>query len=174
MAVPSAIIRPVARADLKTVADIYAHYVLQTVITFDRTPPTVADWEQRLDDLTGRGLPFLVTELSGTVAGYAYAGPWRPKPAYQHTVEDTIYLAPDVTGRGLGTALLDSLITETTRAGRRRMIAVIADTGSDASAALHRRFGFTDAGRLTAVGRKHGRWIDTLLLQRPLSAEEPE
>ncbi len=108
------------------------------------------------------------------MAGYAYAGPWRPKPAYQHTVEDTIYLAPDVTGQGLGTALLDSLITETTRAGRRRMIAVIADTGSDASAALHRRFGFTDAGRLTAVGHKHGRWIDTLLLQRPLPAAESE
>ncbi|MFD7499494.1 GNAT family N-acetyltransferase [Streptomyces sp. NPDC059850] len=164
----STLIRPATRADLRSVADIYAHYVQQTVITFDSTPPTVADWEERLDAFTGRGLPFLVADVSGAVAGYAYASPWRPKPAYQYTVEDTIYLAPDATGRGLGSALLESLITEATRAGKQRMIAVIADTGSDVSAALHRRFGFTDAGRLTAVGHKHGRWIDTLLLQRSL------
>jgi len=172
MAGTSAVVRPVVRADLKDVADIYAHYVQQTVITFDSTPPTVADWEQRLDGFTVRGLPFLVAEVAGVVAGYAYAGPWRPKPAYQHTVEDTIYLAPDATGRGLGSTLLESLIAEATRAGKRRMIAVIADTGSDVSAALHRRFGFTDAGRLTAVGHKHGRWIDTLLMQRPLYGDE--
>lgn len=173
MAPPQATIRPAVHADLKAVADIYAHYVRHTVTTFDETPRSVAEWERRLDELTGRGLPFLVAELSGAVAGFAYAGPWRPKPAYQHTVEDTIYLAPDATGRGLGTALLGPLITETARAGRRQMIAVIADTGSDASAALHRRFGFTDAGRLTAVGHKHGRWIDTLLMQRPLPAQGP-
>lgn len=169
-----ATIRPAAHSDLKAVADIYAHYVLHTVTTFDGTARSAAAWERRLDELTGSGLPFLVAELSGAVAGFAYAGPWRPRPAYQYTVEDTIYLAPDATGRGLGTALLGSLITEAGRAGRRQMIAVIADTGSEASAALHRRFGFTDAGRLTAVGHKHGRWIDTLLMQRPLSAEGPD
>lgn len=181
MALPGTVIRPAGHADLKAVADIYAHYVRHTVITFDETPRSAADWERLLGDLAVRGLPFLVAEVSGAVAGFAYAAPWRPKPAYRYTVEDTIYLAPDATGRGLGAALLDRLITEAGRAGTRRMIAVIADTGGDgtgsegpgsgASTALHRRFGFTDAGRLTAVGHKHGRWVDTVLLQRPLREE---
>ena len=184
--VPGTAIRPAGHADLKAVADLYTHYVRHSVITFDETPRSAADWERLLRDLTGRGLPFLVAELSGAVAGFAYAAPWRPKPAYRYTVEDTIYLAPDATGQGLGTALLGRLIAEAGRAGKRQMIAVIADTGGDdsggdtgggpgsaASTALHRRFGFTDAGRLTAVGHKHGRWVDTVLLQRPLSAREP-
>ncbi|MPY56442.1 GNAT family N-acetyltransferase [Streptomyces spongiae] len=165
-----ATIRPATPRDLKAVADIYAHYVLHTVATFETTPPDVAHWERRLDDLTGRSLPFVVADLSGQVSGFAYAAPWRPKPAYRHTVEDTIYLTPAATGRGLGGALLREVIAGAARAGVRQMIAVIADTGSDASAALHRRCGFTDAGRLTGVGRKHGRWIDTLLLQRDLTA----
>jgi phosphinothricin acetyltransferase len=164
------VVRKAVPEDLKPVADIYAHYVRQTVATFEENPPTVADWERRLDELTARGLPFLVTELSGEVAGYAYAGPWRPKPAYRYAVEDSIYLAPDATGRGLGAALLGALVTESAQAGMRQMIAVIADAGSDASAALHRRFGFTDVGHLTQVGHKHGRWVGTLLLQRDLTA----
>lgn len=102
------------------------------------------------------------------VAGYAYATPWRPRPAYRFTVEDSIYLAPDATGKGLGSALLGPLVEAAARAGKRRMIAVVADTGSDASVALHRRFGFTDAGRLTAVGHKHSRWIDTQLMEKEL------
>ncbi len=172
MTTPEAAIRPATPEDLKAAADIYTHYVLHTVATFEETPPSVAHWQLRLDDLAGRGLPFLVAEVSGTVAGFAYAGPWRPKPAYRYTVEDTIYLAPETTGRGLGAALLGALVTESARAGMRQMIAVIADTGSDASAALHRRFGFTDAGRLTHVGYKHDRWIDTLLMQRTLTADD--
>ncbi|MEV6593040.1 GNAT family N-acetyltransferase [Streptomyces acidicola] len=174
MADAEAVIRPATPRDQEAVADIYAHYVLHTVATFETTVPAVADWERRLDDLTGRGLPFVVAELSGQVAGFAYAAPWRPKPAYCHTAEDTIYLAPSATGRGLGWALLREVINGAAQAGVRQMIAVIADTGSDASAALHRRCGFTEAGRLTAVGRKHGRWIDTLLLQRDLTAAELE
>jgi phosphinothricin acetyltransferase len=168
-----AIIRPTTPADLNAVGGIYAHYVRHTVATFEERPPDAADWERRLADLTGRDLPFLVAELSGEVVGFAYATPWRPKPAYRFTVEDTVYLAPGAIGRGLGSALLGTLVAESGRAGMRRMIAVIADTGSDASAALHRRLGFTDAGRLTQVGFKHGRWIDTLLLQRALDAREP-
>ncbi|WP_433479272.1 N-acetyltransferase family protein [Spirillospora sp. CA-142024] len=169
MTVPEAVIRPAGRGDPKAVAEIFTHYVSHTVITFEQTPPAVAEWRRRLDDLTGRGLPFLVADLDGEVAGYAYAGPWRPKPAYRHTVEDSIYLAPDRTGRGLGGALLGGLVNRCARAGMRQMIAVIADTGGDASTALHRRFGFTDAGRLTGVGHKHGRSIDTLLMQRALT-----
>ncbi|GII33879.1 phosphinothricin N-acetyltransferase [Planotetraspora mira] len=169
MSAPHALTRPALSADLKAVTEIYAHYVTDTVITFEEAPPTVAEWQGRLGDLSSLGLPFLVAEVAGEVAGYAYAGPWRPKPAYRYTVEDSIYLAPGWTGQGLGSALLGALVTRCAEAGARQMIAVIADTGSDASAALHRRFGFTHVGRLTSVGFKHGRWVDTVLMQRVLA-----
>jgi phosphinothricin acetyltransferase len=162
------VISPADPADLGAVARIYAHYVTDTVVTFEETPPTVADWRARHDDLAARGLPFLVATVDGEVAGYAYAGPWRPKPAYRHTVEDSVYLAPGFTGRGLGRALLAAVLDGCAAAGMRQVVAVIADTGSDASAALHRRLGFAHAGRLTAVGHKHGRWVDTVLMQRAL------
>jgi len=145
--------------------------VTTSVATFEENPPSAADWRRRLADLQRQGLPFLVAEADGGVRGFAYASPWRPKPGYRHTVEDTVYLCPAHTGRGLGSALLGSLLAGCTAAGARQVIAVIADTGSDASAALHRRFGFTPAGRLTGVGRKHGRWIDTVLMQRDLGGD---
>ena len=109
----------------------------------------------------------------GFVCGFAYASPWRPKSAYRHTVEDTVYLSPGCTGRGIGSALLGTLLAGCAAAGARQVIAVIADTGSDASAALHRRFGFTRAGLLSGVGRKHGVWIDTLLMQKELESRGP-
>jgi phosphinothricin acetyltransferase len=165
------VVRPARPEDLPAVAEIYAHYVLSSVATFEETPPALAEWRQKYEDLAGRRLPFLVAEEGGEVAGYAYAGPWRPKPAYRHTVEDSVYLAPGRTGRGLGTRLLSALLTASAEAGARQMIAVIADSGDDTSALLHRRFGFTPAGRLSAVGFKHGRWLDTLLLQRDLTAD---
>ncbi|GAA4563109.1 GNAT family N-acetyltransferase [Planotetraspora kaengkrachanensis] len=162
-------IRPAGAGDLDAVAAIFAHYVADTVATFEETPPTPSDWRGRLDDLTDRRLPFLVGEVEGQVVGYAYAGPWRPKPAYRHTVEDSIYLAPGWTGRGLGRALLGALLEECEKADVRQVVAVIADTGDPTSAGLHRAFGFSDVGRLKEVGRKHGRWIDTLLLQRDVT-----
>ena len=165
------IVRPAVPADLELAAAICAHYVTTTVTTFEEVPPTAADWQRRLDDLARRNLPFLVADQDGTVCGYAYASPWRPKPAYRYTVEDTVYVAPAHLGRGLGRALLGTLLTGCERAGARQVIAVIADTGSDASVALHRRLGFTPAGRLRQVGHKHGRWIDTLLMQRNLGAD---
>jgi L-amino acid N-acyltransferase YncA len=160
-------------ADLEAVARIHAHYVTSTVITFEEIPPAVADWRQRLDELSGQGLPFLVAEIDDEVAGYAFASPWRTKPAYRHTVEDSVYLAPGWAGRGLGSALLARLLGDCERAGARQVVAVIADTGSDASAALHRRLGFTQVGRLTGVGRKHGQWIDTVFMQRALPIAAP-
>ncbi|GAA2602701.1 N-acetyltransferase family protein [Streptomyces axinellae] len=162
-------VRPAEPADLEAVAEIYAHYVAETVVTFDEVPLTVAQWQRRLDDFAARGLPFLVAESEGEIDGYAYAAPWRPKPAYRHTVEDTIYLAPGSTGRGLGGRLLSDLILRSEKAGVRQMIAVISDTGTDASLALHRRHGFTETGTLNAVGHKHGRWVDTVLMQRSLA-----
>ncbi|MGK4907301.1 MULTISPECIES: GNAT family N-acetyltransferase [unclassified Streptomyces] len=164
-----ALLRPATPADLGACARIYAHYVAETVITFDEEPPPLAHWADRLARLTACGLPFLVAETAaGEVAGYAYAGPWRPRAAYRHTVEDTCYLAPGHTGRGLGGLLLGELLTRSAAAGARQMIAVISDAGTDASVALHHKHGFRTTGRLSAVGRKHGRWIDTVLMQRAL------
>jgi L-amino acid N-acyltransferase YncA len=165
------IVRAAVPADLEPVAAICAHYVTTTVTTFEEIPPTAADWQRRLDDLARRNLPFLVADQDGTVCGYAYASPWRPKPAYRYTVEDTVYVSPAHTGRGLGRALLSALLAGCEQAGCRQVIAVIADTGSDASGELHRRLGFTPAGRLHRAGYKHGRWIDTLLMQRELGAD---
>ncbi len=165
------IVRAAVPADAEPVAAIFAHYVTTSAATFEEVAPTAADWRRRLDDLAARNLPFLVAEAGegdGTVCGFAYASPWRPKPAYRHTVEDTVYLSPGHTGRGTGSALLGELLARCAEAGARQVIAVIADTGSDASAALHRRFGFTQAGRLSGVGRKQGRWIDTVLMQKEL------
>jgi L-amino acid N-acyltransferase YncA len=147
--------------------------VRTSVVTFEVTPPTVEYWSRVRDDLAARGLPFLVCEDAGEdagqVAGYAYASQWRPKPAYQHTVESTIYLAPGRTGKGLGRQLLGALLRNCAQAGVEQVIAVIADSGNPASAALHRACGFTEAGLLRNVGRKHGRLIDTLLMQHDLT-----
>jgi L-amino acid N-acyltransferase YncA len=164
------VVCPATSADLAGVAGIFAHYVTNTVITFEEIPFTAAQWHDKLNDLTDRGLPFLIARMGGEVAGFAYAAPWRPKPAYRHTVEDSIYLAPDRTGRGLGRVLLSALLTRCTEAGMRQMVAVIADAGGDASVALHRSLGFVTVGRLVGVGRKHGRWVDTVLMQRDLAA----
>jgi L-amino acid N-acyltransferase YncA len=165
----TAVIRPATPEDLDEVARIFAHYVTSSLTTFEETAPTVPDWRRRLDELDVRGLPFLVAEACGEVVGYAYASPWRAKPAYRHTAEDSIYLAPAWTGKGLGRALLDSLLTRCAAAGVRQVIAVIADTGEEASAALHRACGFAEVGRLGRVGYKHGRWLDTVLMQRDLA-----
>lgn len=169
-AYPPPEIRAALATDADRVAAIFAHYVTTSVATFEEVAPTAADWRQRLGELGDRNLPFLVAEADrdGSVCGFAFASPWRPKAAYRHTVEDTVYLSPGCTGRGIGSALLGSLLAGCAAAGARQVIAVIADTGSDASAALHRRFGFTQAGLLSGVGRKHGRWIDTLLMQKEL------
>ena len=167
------VVRAAAPVDAEPVAAIFAHYVATSVATFEEVAPTATAWRQRFDDLAARNLPFLVAEAEpgGSVCGFAYASLWRPKPAYRHTVEDTVYLSPGHTGRGIGSALLGTLLAGCADAGARQVIAVIADTGSDASAALHRRFGFTQAGRLSGVGRKHGRWIDTLLMQKDLGPD---
>ncbi len=170
-AYPEPEIRAALAADTERVAAIFAHYVTASVATFEEVAPAAADWRRRLGDLTALRLPFLVAEAGGDIRGFAYASPWRPKPAYRHTVEDSVYLSPGWTGRGVGTALLGGLLAGCAAAGARQVIAVIADTGSDASAALHRRLGFTEAGRLSAVGRKHGRWIDTMLMQKDLGSE---
>jgi phosphinothricin acetyltransferase len=171
---PQPVVRAAVPADAGPVAAIFAHYVATSVATFDEVAPTAADWRQRLGELAARNLPFLVAEAAaagggGSVCGFAYASPWRPKSAYRHTVEDTVYLAPGWTGRGIGTALLTELLRRCAETGVRQVIAVIADTGTPASAALHDYLGFAEVGKLPKVGCKHGRWIDTVLMQKDLT-----
>jgi phosphinothricin acetyltransferase len=167
-----AAIRPAVTSDLGQITSIFAHYVASSVATFELVPPGQDDWQRRLDDITARKLPFIVAEDGGgDVLGFAYASPWRPKPAYRHTAEDTVYIHPEHTGRGLGRSLLGTVLTGCASAGVRQVIAVIADGDGNgkASVALHRRFAFADAGTLRGVGYKHHRWLDTTLMQRDLS-----
>lgn len=154
--------------DLDAVTAIYATYVLQTTVSFDEEPPTREQWGARYEDITGRGLPFLVAELDGEVIGTAFCSPWKTKSAYRFTVENSIYLDPRATGRGLGTALLEELLDRCATAGIREVIAVIVDNGNEASGKLHARCGFTEVGRLHGVGVKHGSTLDTVLMQRHL------
>lgn len=163
-------IRPLEDKDLPAVAGIYAHYVTATAVTFDETPPELADWRAKAAAVAAAGLPFLVAEVDGEVAGYAYLAQYRPKPAYRHTLEDSIYLAPEHTGKGLGGRLLGELIGRARETHARQLVAVIADAGDPSSARLHEKFGFRAAGRLSEVGFKLGRWIDTALFQLDLRA----
>jgi phosphinothricin acetyltransferase len=162
-------IRPTSRDDLEAVAAIYAHHVQNGVATFDLSPPDLAEWQRRFDTVAAAGLPFLSARLDGRIAGYAYCAPWKTRPAYRHTAEDSVYVAPHAVGLGIGGRLLEVLLTECASAGVREVIAVIVDVDAAASVALHRNRGFVEAGRLTAVGYKHGRWLDTMLLQRSLA-----
>ena len=166
-------IRTATRADAAAIAGIFAHYVRATVATFAEEPPTAADWVEKIGASEAAGMPFLTATADDEVIGFAYVSAWRAKPAYRHTVEDTIYLHPGHTGHGHGKALLAELLGRCRTAGFQQVIAVIADTGSPASTLLHRRAGFRDAGRLVHVGHKHGRWVDTTLMQLPLSAAPP-
>ena len=162
-------VRPALPSDLAALADIYAHYVTGSVATFELDPPDAQEWLRRLGAITEAGLPFLVTERDGAVAGYAYCAPWKSRPAYRATVEDSVYVAPWAVGRGCGTELMAALLEACREVGVREVIAVIADSGDSASVQLHHRFGFIDAGRLTRVGHKHDRFIDTVLMQRSLA-----
>jgi L-amino acid N-acyltransferase YncA len=166
---PESSVRTASQTDLDAVASLYAHYVATSVATFELDAPDRAEWARRFEAITDAGLPFLVTERAGALAGYAYCAPWNTRPAYRSTVEDSVYVAPWAVGQGCGTELMTALLEACRGAGLREVIAVIADTGDPASVELHHRFGFVDAGRLTRVGYKHDRWIDTVLLQCTLA-----
>ena len=170
MANSQPIIRPTVPADLDAISEIYAHHVRTGVATFEVDPPDAREWEKRFGAVIDSGLPFISAEMDGAIAGYAYCVQWKSRPAYRHTVEDSIYLAPDAVGGGVGGRLLDALLARCADVGVRQVIAVIVDDSADASLALHRNRGFVDAGRLSSVGFKHGRWLDTLLLQRTLNS----
>jgi phosphinothricin acetyltransferase len=162
------IVRPAIAADAPEVAAIYADHVRTGVATFDLDPPDVGTWTAKIAATQQDGWPFLVAVVAGRVTGFAYAAQWRPKPGYRLTAEDTLYVSREAVGRGIGRALLTRLLDECAAAGARQVLAVIADTGDPASVALHRALGFREVGRLTRVGLKFGREVDTVLLQRSL------
>jgi phosphinothricin acetyltransferase len=161
-------LRDATDADLAAIAAIYAHHVRTGRASFELEPPNEAEMGRRRADVLARGLPYLVAELDGTVVGFAYAGPYRPRPAYRYTLEDSVYVAPDAGRRGAGHALLAALIERCTALGYRAMVAVIGDSANAASIRLHEKAGFGHAGTLRSVGWKLGQWTDSILMIRPL------
>lgn len=164
------LIRPSTEQDMPAVTAIYAHHVRHGTGTFELEPPSLADMLARRAEVLAHSLPWLVAEVGGQVCGYAYCNWFRPRPAYRFAAEDSIYLASDAAGRGLGRALLAELAATAERAGMRKLIAVIGDSGNEASIGLHRCCGFHHAGTLTATGWKFGRWLDTVLMEKSLGA----
>ena len=162
------IIRPATPADIPAITTIYAHAVTHGTASFELTPPDETEMTRRMNELIPNGFPYLAAEINGRVAGYAYAGLYRTRPAYRFTLEDSIYVAHDRHGHGVGRALLAALLAESTARGFRQMIAVIGDSEQAASIALHAALGFAYVGTLPSTGFKFGRWLDTVLMQRAL------
>ena len=162
-------IREAVEADLPHVREIYNHYVLNSTVTFDEKPMTLASLRKKYQRVAELGFPFIVAQNpAGQLLGYAYVTPWREKAAYRFTVENSIYLGPASTGKGLGKVLLGELIARSKAAGIKEIIAVIADKGADGSIALHRQYGFKEIGHMGKVGFKFGRWLGTVLMQKSL------
>ena len=163
-------IRSAAVPDLPAITEIYAHAVCFGTATFELAPPDTGEMRRRFETLREGGFPYFVAVLEGVVVGYAYAASYRPRPAYRFTVENSVYLQPAIHRRGIGRQLLQSLIAECESRGFRQMIAVIGDSANAASIGVHRRCGFEMIGTHPNVGLKFGRWLDTVMMQRPLGA----
>lgn len=171
----SAPIRPATASDIPAITAIYAHAVRNGTASFELEPPDESEMTRRFQALIEGGYPYVVAEVDGAVAGYAYAGPYRPRPAYRWSVEDSVYVASHMHRRGIGGVLLGALIAEAERRGFRQMVAVIGDSAQVPSIALHHALGFRLIGTVEHVGFKFGRWLDTVLMQRTLGpgAAEP-
>lgn len=162
-------IRPATPADVSAIVAIYAHHVLTGTGTFEIDPPDEVDISMRMAKVAARGWPWLVSiDEGGGVNGYAYAGPFRERAAYDATVEDSIYISPTAMGKGIGRALLAALIEACLASGAHEMLAVIGDSGNHASIGLHRAFGFAEVGTMRGVGVKFGRTLDVVILQKSL------
>ena len=166
----SFLIRDSSAADIPAITAIYAHWVTHGLASFEVEPPDLTEMARRRDAVLAAGFPYLVAEAPEGLLGYAYASAYRTRPAYRFSVEISVYVAPGAGRRGIGLALMEEVIAQCTGAGFRQMVAVIGDSGNAASIALHKRAGFTTAGLLKAAGWKHGRWVDSVLMQRPLGA----
>jgi L-amino acid N-acyltransferase YncA len=167
-AMSSVSIRPATPADVPAITRIYAHAVMHGTATFELEPPDEAEMARRMTALFEAGFPYLVAEIGGALAGYAYANHYRTRPAYRFTVEDSIYIDPGAQRRGVGRALLAQLIEECERRGFRQMVAVIGDSAQMPSIELHRALGFRMIGAVENVGFKFDRWLDSVLMQRAL------
>jgi len=162
-------IRAAVATDLPHIREIYNHYVMNSTVTFDEKPLTLAGLRKKFASVERLGFPFIVAESpSGQILGYAYVYPWKEKAAFRYTVENSIYLGPASTGKGLGKVLLGELITRSKAAGIKEIIAIIADKGADGSIKIHKDFGFKDVGHMGRVGFKFGRWLGTYMMQKSL------
>ena len=165
-------IRPATASDVAAIARIYAEAVSNGTATFEVEAPDEAEMARRLRTLVAGNYPYLVAERSAVVAGYAYAGPYHLRPAYKWTIEDSIYLDPEFRGQGIGCLLMRQLLADAEAGGFRQMVALIGDAGNTASIALHASAGFRSVGTLQSVGFKHGRWLDVVVMQRPLGSAD--
>jgi L-amino acid N-acyltransferase YncA len=162
------LIRPSNDIDISAIQAIYAHHVLRGTGTFEIEPPSTADMITRRADVLGKNLPYLVLEDAGTVLGFAYANWFKPRPAYRFSVEDSIYMAPQAVGKGLGKLLLTELLAQLERGGCRKALAVIGDSANTASISVHRACGFTMIGTVKSCGWKFGQWRDIVMMEKTL------
>ncbi|WP_397448731.1 GNAT family N-acetyltransferase [Pseudomonas sp. NA-150] len=162
------LLRDARETDMPEVQAIYAQHVLEGSASFELEAPSVEEMLRRRADILGKGLPYVVAELAGEVVGYGYATLYRPRPAYRFTCEDSVYVRDGMSGQGIGQALLSDVIERCTQGGWRQIIAIIGDSQNVASQRLHERLGFRRVGVFESVGFKHGRWVDTVLMQRTL------
>jgi len=163
-------VRAAAQGDLAAIQAIYAHHVLHGLATFEEVAPGVEEMRRRQQDVSGRGLPYLVGEERGEILGYGYCAPYRARSAYRYALEDSVYIKDGHLGKGIGTRILSELIRICEGLGYRQVIAVIGDSANTGSIALHARLGFLRVGTLRSTGYKFGRWVDSVLMQRPLGA----
>ena len=162
------LVRPATAADCAAIQSIYSHHVLHGLASFEETPPSVQEMRSRYDDVTARGLPYLAAEEAGEVIGYGYCTLYRTRSAYRHTLEDSVYVRAGQHRKGIGKAILAALIARCEQLGYRQLIAVIGDSSQAPSIGLHASLGFLRMGTLRSVGFKFGRWVDTVIMQRPL------
>jgi phosphinothricin acetyltransferase len=163
------IVRDATPEDAEAMAAIYGHDAVHGTGTFEEAAPSAAEMTARLANLQARNMPWVVAEEDGRVLAFAYAAPYRPRAAYRYTAEDSVYVAPDAQGRGVGRAVLERIIAECEARGLRQLVAVIGDSANVGSVALHRALGFEPIGVLPDTGFKHGRWLDVVLMQKPLN-----
>jgi L-amino acid N-acyltransferase YncA len=162
------LVRPATAEDVPAFREIYAHHVLHGLASFEEEPPSVDEMRRRFEEVRLRGLPWLAADFGGVVAGYGYCAPYRTRSAYRYSLEDSVYVRQGSEGRGVGSAILGALIECAGALGYRQLVAVIGDSGHGASINLHASFGFLRVGTLRSVGFKFGRWVDSVLMQRPL------
>jgi len=169
-------IRDVQAQDLPRVQAIYGHHVLNGLASFEETAPNAVEIHRRFEATLAGGFPYIVAEVGAppSLAGYAYAAPYRTRPAYRYSVENSVYIAPESIGQGVGRALLAALIERCTALGYRQMVAIIGDSDHAASIGLHQSLGFAHVGNIRSVGLKFGRWVDSVIMQRPLGSGDDD